>query len=257
MSHKTVYMGIPANKLDGKFDPEKIASFVKTTMEQYVEETAKEGNVKCDWYVIGGRWEGSVAAIKGTQNILETQNGQFAYTFFDQYNAVMNNGQSGPYIMDNVEYIPVDGGLKKDIAWDAIAKWNAYNTYLIFKLILQKDPRFGGGIPEGYKVIDEDLYLCPSGKDVLAVKNNENFYDWAKRLGETFERIVLPPDAYIDTKGVWHDENDLWKNCPTPSELTRLLESSQEMFTEVFEKFLDEELQDDDCFVVLDCHCFP
>ena len=116
MSHKTVYMGISANKLKGSVSLENISAYVEKTMRKYVEETAKEENIKCDWYVIGGRWEGAVGAVKGTENILLTENGLFAYQLFDQYDAIINNGQRGPYFVDDVEYIPVNAGLKKDIA---------------------------------------------------------------------------------------------------------------------------------------------
>ena len=33
-------------------------------------------------------------------------------------------------------------------------------------------------------------------------------------------------------------------------------EAAQEAYLEKYEKFMDEELKDDDCFVILDCHCF-
>lgn len=42
------------------------------------------------------------------------------------------------------------------------------------------------------------------------------------------------------------------KNLPDNSE-----EAAQQAYLENYEKFMDEELKDDDCFVILDCRCFP
>lgn len=42
------------------------------------------------------------------------------------------------------------------------------------------------------------------------------------------------------------------KNLPDNSE-----EAAQQAYLENYEKFMDDELQDDDCFVILDCRCFP
>lgn len=262
MSHKTVYMGISANKLKGSVSLENISAYVEKTMRKYVEETAKEENIKCDWYVIGGRWEGAVGAVKGTENVLLTENGLFAYQLFDQYDAIINNGQRGPYFVDDVEYVPVNAGLKKDIAWDAISKLDQYKTFKFLELVLNRDPRLGDSLPEGYEIKDGDLY---AGEDKsLFLKNKETFNEWAERLGIQFGRAMMPPDAYIDTKGVWHDDNDAWaefekivmsgrfEDLPENQE-----EAAQQAYLENYEKFMDEELKDDDCFVILDCHCFP
>ena len=40
-------------------------------------------------------------------------------------------------------------------------------------------------------------------------------------------------------------------------QLAAMEEAAQEAYLENYEKFMDEELKDDDCFVILDCHCFP
>ena len=34
-------------------------------------------------------------------------------------------------------------------------------------------------------------------------------------------------------------------------------QAASQAFLADFEKFMDDELKDNDCFVVLDCHCFP
>lgn len=108
--------------------------------------------------MIGGRWEGTVRAIKGAENVLLTENGLFAYQLFDQYDAIINNGQRGPYFVDDVEYIPVNAGLKKDIAWDAISKLDQFKTFKFLELVLNRDPCLGESLPEGYEINDGYLY---------------------------------------------------------------------------------------------------
>ncbi len=262
MSHKTVYMGIPADELKGDISIERVFSYVEKTMAKYVEETAQEENIKCDYYEIGGRWEGAVGAIKGAENVLLTENGLFAYQFFVNYDVIINNGHRGPYFIDDVEYIPVNAGLKKAIAWDAISKFSKYLQFKSLECILNRDPRLEDSLPEGFEIEDGDVYV---GEDkLLALKNKETFSEWVDRLGIQFGRTMAPPDAYIDTKGVWHDENDVWaefektimsgkfKDMPeNPAE------AAQEIFLGDYERFMDDELKDDDCFVIIDCHCFP
>lgn len=262
MSHKVVYMGISGNELKGDISLKKVSSYVKKTMKEYVEETAKEKNVKCDWYVIGGRWEGAIGAIKGAKNVVLTENGLFPYKFFDQYDAIINAGHRGPYFVDDVEYIPVNAGLKKDIAWDSISRLAQYKTFRFLELILNKDSCLGDGLVEGYEIKDGNLYV---GKNKsLILKNNETFSEWAERLGVQFGRVMMSPDAYIDVKGVWHDENDAWAKCEKEIMSGKfrdipenLEEAVQKAYLENYEKFMNEELKDDDCFVILDCHCFP
>ena len=83
-------------------------------------------------------------------------------------------------------------------------------------------------------------------------------------MGTSFERFLAPPDAFIDTRGIWHDDNDAWdqfmhqvmsgKSGTMPNNLE---EAAQQSFMRDFESFLDNELQEDDCIIVLDCHSFP
>ena len=170
-------------------------------------------------------------------------------------------------MVDDTEYIPVNGGRKKDIAWDAVSKLNAYKNYKYLELVLNKDPLLGGGTVEGVKTIDGDLYLESEGSEKLALKNGEVFYDWAKRMGVEFGRAMMPPDAYIDTKGIWHDDNDAWaafeakvmsgKIDDISGDFQDLQEAMQAEYMKGYESFLDDELKEDDCFVILDCHCFP
>lgn len=262
MSHKTVFMGISASKLGHRFDPDKIAETVENIMKKYVEETAQEDDIKCDWYAIGGRWEGAIGALKGAENVLLTENGLFAYDFFELYDAIINNGQRGPYFVDDVEYIPINAGLKKDIAWDAVSKLDQYKTFKFLELVLNCDPRIGNSLPEGYEIKDGDLF---GGKNQsLLLKKGEIFAEWVNRLGIQFDRALIPPDAYIDTKGIWHDENDGWAELEKKLMRGKLnempedpVEAAQEIYVGKFEKFIADELKDNDCFVVLDCHCFP
>lgn len=261
MSHKTVYMGISANKLKGDVCLKNISAYVDKTMKKYVGGNSQK-NTKCDWYVIGGRWEGAVGAVKGAKNVIPTENGLFAYQLFEEYDAIINNGQRGPYFVDDVEYIPVNAGLKKAIAWDAISRLDQYKTFKFLELVLNRDPRLGGELPDGYEIKDGDLY---AGEDkLLFLKNNETFSEWAERLGIQFDRAMMLPDAYIDTKGVWHDDNDAWAEFEKKMMSGKFddipenpMEAAQEVYLENYDKFIDDELQDDDCFVILDCHCFP
>lgn len=261
MSHKTVYMGIPAKKLGGTFDLERIKELVAETMEHYVEATAAEENTKCDWYEIGGRWAGAVGAIKGVENVLPSEKGLFAYQLFDQYDAIVNNGRRGPYCVDEVEYIPVNAGLKKCISWDCLEKLNEFMTYKFLEMVLNRDSRIGTELPENYEIKNSDLFYTEGEQSFLLLKNGESFSDRTERMKKQFGRAMMQADAYIDTNGIWHDDNDAWvayEEALMRGENPKIpLETAQDTFLENFEKFMDEELQDDDCFVILDCHCFP
>ena len=264
MSHKTVCMAISSEKLCGKFDEETVKDIVARVMARYVEETAKDEEIKCDWYSIGGRWAGSFAALKGTQNVLPAEEGRFAYELFDKYDVVVNYGKQGPYKIDDAEYIPVNGALKKDIAWDAVSKFDKYVTYRMLRMILEGDPRIGG-VPAGYEIRENKLYVHVDGTEIHALTVGESFEVYAKARNMVFGRAVIPLDAYIDKDGVWHDDNEIWdiwmrqlmgskgkRGLPTNPE-----EAAYKEFRELFEKYLDNELKDDDGFLVLDCHCFP
>lgn len=257
MSHMTVYMGISANKLKGAFDQDKISELVDEVMQKYLVETAEEKNIKCDWYVIGGRWEGSIAAVKGSENVLETESGMFPYQFIDQYDVIVNNGNRGPYFAGSTEYVPANGGLKKEIDWEGIAKLQEFMYFKYQELILNRDPRFGGRIPDGHVIKEDGLYVDNEGELVLLLKKGESFEERAVRTGETYSRSIGIPDAYIDTQGVWHDENEVW-DAMMRGKLKGVKGNTQEFaqqtYMKNFTKFMDGELQDNDCFVVLDCH---
>ena len=279
MSHKTVYLGIPAKKLNGAFSEEKLCSAVESIMSQYVEETAEDGNkIQCDWYSIGGRWSGAVAAVKGTDNILPTENGLFPYELFDQYDAIINNGNRGPYYVDKTEYVPIDCGKKKDIDWESIHKLDEYMTYKFFELAFNRDARFGD-LPDSYVFKDDGLYIkTDDGNTFFVYKKGETFDEYVVRREIKFERAILPPDAFIGLDGEWHDDNDIWRHFEQVA-MSKIMnedldeeegfeqfiaetsdnpaEAAQEGFAKMFDNFLDNELGDDDYFVVLDCHSFP
>ena len=89
---------------------------------------------------------------------------------------------------------------------------------------------------------------------------------------------MIPPDAFIGLDGVWHDDNDIWRHFEQVA-MSKIMnedldeeegfeqfiaetsdnpaEAAQEGFEKMFDNFLDNELGDDDYFVVIDCHCFP
>ena len=140
--------------------------------------------------------------------MLLTENGLFAYQLFDQYDAIINNGHRGPYFVDDIEYAPVNAGLKKNIAWDAISRLDNYKDFKFLELVLNRDPRLGNRLPEGYEIKDGDPFAGEGKSPIL--KEGETFVEWVDRLGMQFDRAMMPPDAYIDTKGAWHDENDEW-----------------------------------------------
>lgn len=260
MSHKTVYVSIPAREIAGNTDQNHISRLVQGIMSKYVEGTAQDGNIKCDWYEIGGRWEGTFGAIKGTENVLPAGSGSFAYELFGSYNLIVNNGQQGPYFAGETEYIPINGGLKKDIAWDAIEKLEAYTRHRFFEWILNRDPRIEANIDEDYLIVEDGLYFKTDGEPVLILKRGETFEERNARLGQTFGKGMLSVDAYVDKNGVWHDEDNMWrkffiggsKNMPEDPET-----AAKEELMKSFRNFLDEELEPDDYVVVLDCHCFP
>lgn len=264
MSHKTVYLGISADELNGDVIKDKVSLYVETAMSKYVEGTATPKNIKCDYYLIGGRWDGAIGTVKGTKNILSTENGTFIYTLFDEYDAIVNNGQRGPYFLDGIEYIPISGGFKKDIDWNSISKFNLYKKFKLLELVLNRDPKIGDKLPSGYKIVNNDLYIETDGHKNQILKKSETFSEWIKRQNIKFSREMLPPDAYVDKNGVWHDENDIWDeferniiNYKLEDMSKNPFEAVQKNFIKQFENFMDNELQDDDYFVILDCHCFP
>lgn len=280
MSHKTVYLGIPAEKLNGDFSEEKISSVVESIMSRYVEETAEDmSEIRCDWYSIGGRWAGAVAAAKGTDNILPTENGLFPYELFDSYDMIVNNGNRGPYFAGATEYVPINCGRKKDIDWQAVSKLNEYFLFKYVELLFKKDPRFDGVSLEDFIISDEGIYMTTDeGDTVFVYKNNESFEENIERREKEFERAMIPPDAFIGLDGVWHDDNDIWRHFEQVA-MSKIMnedldeeegfeqfiaetsdnpaEAAQEGFEKMFDNFLDNELGDDDYFVVIDCHCFP
>lgn len=263
MSHKTVIMGIPSHYLNGSFDTDTVSNYVEKVMAQYVEETAREENIKCDWYVIGGRWAGCFGALKSANHIWISEQGVFAYQLFDEYDAIANGGKRGPYVIEDVEYVPINGGLKKDIAWDSIHKFDVYTKYLLLEMIQQQDPRLGQ-LPDEYKFKADGLYVESEGELYLLLKAGESFEEYVRREEIIFANAGLDVDAYIDISGMWHDESDCWDNWiqQMANGKSRELpenpgETAKEEFDAAYHRFVDNELSENDGIIVLDCHCFP
>lgn len=262
MSHKVVYLTIPGFVLKGEFSKELIEEKVASLMRHYVEETADEDDYPtCDGYEIGGRWAGALGALKGTQTVVPAQEGKFAFEFMDTYSVVVHRGQPGPYIAGKKEFVPINGGLAKDIDWTAATDLQNYMEYRIMQLALEKDPMMGNLLHQ-FSFREDGLYPAQPGADIPVLKKDETFEQWCQRLGKDGQRGILPPDAYTDRQGVWHDENEVWEQWQ--EDLLRggrgipenPQEAAQEQFQEAFHKYLDEELQSDDCLVILDCHTF-
>lgn len=258
--HNFLFMGIPAKELKNGFNFGDIQTYADKVMSKYVAETAKDENVKCDYFQIGGRWQGVFAAKADSKNIILTDTNMFEenYDFFQLYNALENNGANGPYIIDDVEYVPINGGLMSDIGLDFINRFRHYDMYAYSKHIMEKDPRLGD-TPDYCRIADEGLYcMTDTGEENLMYQKGESFAQFAERMGIKFMPDFIPPHAYVDLDGVWHDENEVWDrlqaelangNFPkgNPTEI-----ASQEFHKMIFEFVMS--LKDDDCLVVIDYH---
>lgn len=264
MSHKTVYMCIPQNKLKGNVSKEHITEIVAETLAKYVEDTAEDGMMKIDWYEIGGRWAGAFATLKSATSAFLTENGLFAYEFLDKYDVICNGGQRGPYIAGCEEFMPVNGAYNHEIAWNALAKLRDYYLYKYMLMILDGDERLGGHTPDGMEIIDDCLFLMDD-EHTLWVKKGETFDERNERLGKKFGRGMMPPDAYVDLNGVWHDDNDIWEKWEKggPKAMEKVFASGKdpqeialEEFNEEFEQLLSS-LQPNDYVIVIDGHAFP
>ena len=258
MSHIVIFIGIPANKINSDYSAQHIDQLVENILEPYVEETTEEGKMKIDWYQIGGRWEGAVAAVKGTQDVYPAR--QFAYQM-DEYIAVCCKGMAGPYIAGNTEYIPVTGARSKDIAWDALNRLELEKNYTLWKMLLNRDPLFGGKIPDGLEIRDGDLYLKDG--NFLVLKQGETQEELIKRMNYSFNTAIMPPDAYVDLEGNWHDDNEIWDEWASDfNAMSKMMSSDQNPHEKAQEEFCEramafsKNLADDDYFIVIDGHRF-
>ena len=253
--HNTVYMVISANKIEGDASKKHIDEIVQDVLMPYCGEEAEDWHM--DWYVIGGRWAGFSAVLKGTK-CYESSSGTFAYSLFDKYDALMNNGEHGPYVIDGVEYIPINGARKKDILWDCIHKFDTMNTMRIFQMLLNEEDRnryLGGVLPENYSIDGDALYL-KSGS--LCYRAGESFAEFTERLGIALTKSILPVDAYIDKDGEWHNGDDLMDDAEFMEKLIEesenVVEDLEYALTERFFKYIDEDVEDDEFILVLDTH---
>lgn len=252
--HKFLIMGISAQKLNGKLDKKAADSYVFNTLKKYE-------NKKFDYCGIGGRWEGMLAAKKESKNVLLTESGCFeeSYDFFGTYDALENNGNCGPYIIEKNEYIPVNGGLVKEIEWDFIQKFESYVHFTLLKHTWERDPRLLGAIPDNYKFKKDGLYIeYDDGDSVLAFSNGETFSNYVERNDISFGRYLSLPFAYVDLNGIWHDDDELWedfekgrfKGVSMPDGIENFI--TNEYFKKV-NAFVDS-LKPEDAIIVVDYH---
>ena len=130
--------------------------------------------------------------------------------------------------------------------------------------ILNKEKPFADNAPDWCEIQNDALY-ANNDEHTLLVTRGEAFADRVKRLGQTFERSMAAPDAYVDLSGHWHDVNGIWAEWEAggPKAMKEVFDSdkdpeeiAQEQFNAAFDKFLDS-MRDDDYFIVVDGHTFP
>ena len=96
--HNIVYLAISKVFLPPSVQPDHIKKHVDKVMRQYTEESAaNQESIKCDWYVIGGRWDGILAAEKDTTGVYPSESGVFSFDSMQAYDIIVNAGNSGPY----------------------------------------------------------------------------------------------------------------------------------------------------------------
>ena len=258
--HKTVYMVIPAAKIAKDTSKEHIDSIVEEVLAPYCGEYAEEGQWHMDWYEVGGRWAGFSGVKKGC-DCYPTENGLFGYELFDKYDVLCNKGQRGPYVIDGVEYIPIIGAKKKDIEWDCVGKFDSASMVRYMQIVLDEEERnvmLGGNIPDGFTIEGDCLYVGSGEEKILAYKKGESFADYSTRREEEYGIAIMPPDAYVDKLGKWHDDNEIWENHALMSKLMKGEgspdEKAMEAFVDQFHDYLKNQVNDDDYFLVVDTH---
>lgn len=166
----------------------------------------------------------------------------------------MNGGQEGPYLVEDREYVPVNGGLNEDIAWNAISELAIYATFKVYEGAFKGDARLAEALQLGAEISEDGIYE----DGTLVYKKGETSSQWIERLEVRLIKRLLTPDAYIDKAGVWHDEYDreVFDAALTKANSTGVV-ISQELITDCYferlNKFI-EDIQDGDCIVALDCH---
>lgn len=254
MSHKLVYICIPASDLKGTFSKSTVENIVERKMSKYVEGMAKSGDAKCDWYIIGGQWSGVFAAAKGARNVIAAEGNTFAYEKGDLYNTFLNGGHEGPYLVEDREYVPVNGGLKEDIAWIAISELARYAAFKVYEGAFNGDARLAEALPLETEISEDGIYE----DGTWVYKKGETYSQWIERLEVRFFRCLLPPAAYIDKTGVWHGEDDreVFDAALRKANSAGVV-ISQELISDCYFEGLNKfiaDIQDGDCIVALDCH---
>lgn len=267
MSHMVIYMGISSDKIHGDTSEKHIDAIVKNVLSKYVydEDAPEQGTEKIDWYEIGGRWEESLAALESAPSAYKAKSGKFAYTSMEEYDAICNNGNHGPYVAGKETFIPINGAYKKDIDLTAFQKLDLYQMYKTTLMVLNRDMRLDGQVPDEVEIIGDALYTKDDEHKLLAMQG-ESFEAWLERLGwleSGLSKLDLAygSDAYIDLDGTWHDVNDVWAKWEAGGTKTMLKalssdnpeEAACEELWDEMNSFIDS-LSDNDYLLVIDGH---
>ncbi len=253
MGNKSIYLAIPKELHRGNVDVNNINKTVDSIMSMYVEHTAKKNMAKVDSYFVGGRFRGLLGVKKGTRNIYPTSDGCFGYIVFDNYDTLFSNGKTGPYIVENCEYVPANGAYVKDIQWDLVHDVQKLTEYTSFNLYMDKAGEKEMVLRDGLLVQNDGVYFDDQNKSVV-LKRGETFLQYKMRFEEAKRECVLIPYAYVDKSGVWHDDSQVYDSLLNQDSDMR--EYAEKEFKKQFFLFLDS-LEPDDYFVVLDGHLFP
>lgn len=274
--HQIVYLALDAKKVGLLAATSRIDELVNSVMQNYVEETAPS-DCKCDYYSIGGRWSGFAAAKKGDSGVYPASEGSFmkyeegqrididlsyqrkSRPFSEYYDFVVHNGSKGKYHVDNQEYIPVSGGLKKNLSLTAVSELKEYWKYRYYQRCIEGDKVLQNLLPNDVHVIDGEGLVAKVGSDTLTVTTKgESFGQYIKRTGIKIEEWLPSAWAYIDKEGNWHDADEIWaKNAK------QLFESGENPDAVAYRVLNDNllhyynQLSSQDYFLIMDCHTFP
>lgn len=266
--HKVIYLTLPKEKLLGDYSEKHINELVDEYLSPFTLEEDGDNSHKdifLDYYSIGGRFSGPfMTQIDSNSSIFTNEN---AYGILDKYNAYMNDGKPGPYIIDGVEYKFVNGACKKDIKWEILEKivMAINSNWALWKYVIKTNYELPS---EGNKErVDDSIYE----NGILLFDNNDELSDFLKRLVDNFSLdetllefnskfsdIYNPGndfiDAFVSKDGKWHDVVDL--DLP-PELLKAVSEAEAACFGESDVSNIYDyinALDDDDYIVVVDGH---
>ena len=255
--HKIVFMIIPAEKLSGNTTKNNIDSVIDTILAPYCG--ADDSKWQMDSYEVGGRWSGFWGVVKGT-DCYPSEEGRFAYRQFQFYDALVNGGEIGPYIVEGTEYIPVIGAKKKNIAWECVPLFEMYSLFKLFQIAMNEDRDV---LPEGLIIAGDKIYAPELPGNQVVYIEGESVYENIERRGADISRGMGLPDAFVDKDGCWHDDGEIWNNTRLIEEIAKEIDSSNEAdleevvageFLKRFYSYLDDSVEDEDYIVVVDAH---